>query len=236
MKLKIGGYMGIVSNYVWERAADGRANPVSLVLQQVKVRGREIALFCVCNSPAGANTDISHPLLMDAIPRRKPTVCTEKESLTEGLTEWFHRECLPACEGRNAQTPQELLEPELRRVCGELPRQETWKYCALLLVGNAFYLCGDGDVAAQLVNYRYNHPRMKRLATPLHGRIQRGAGLLLYTPELIKNLEQEEVCQILHGEGLRREEGIGRRLRELYREGRSRGNTGPVGGIYLQIP
>lgn len=204
--------MGIVSNYIWEKAADGSANPVSLTLQQVKVRGREIDLFCVCNSPE------------------------EKEvSLTERLTEWFHKKCLPACEGRAAPVPRQLLEPELRHICGELPRREPWGYCALLLAGNAFCLCGEGNVETRLINYRYDRPRMKRLPTPLYGRIQRGAGLLLHTAGLFENLEQEEVCQILHGKGLCQEEGIGRRLRELYREGRCRGNTQPVGGIYLQM-
>ncbi len=204
--------MSIISNYIWEKAADGGINPVSLVLQQVKIRGREIDLFCVCDSS------------------------DEKEaSMTEQLTEWFHRKCLPACEGRTAPMPRDLLEPELRRVCGELPGQGAWGYCAALLVGNTFCLCGQGDVSAQLINYRYNHPRIKRLSIPLYGRIQRGAGLLLHTPELIRDLRQEEVCQILHGKELCQEEGIGRRLREMYREGRSRGNRGPVGGIYLQV-
>lgn len=204
--------MSIISNYIWENAADGGTNPVSLVLQQVKVRGREIALFSVCHSPE------------------------EREaSLTEQLTEWFHRICLPACEGRAAPAPWELLEPELRRLCGELPWREPWGYCSAMLVGNAFCLFGRGDVTAQLINYRYNRPRMKRLEMPLYGRIQRGAGLLLHTPELTGNLLREEVCQILHGKWLDQEEGIGRRLREMYREGRSRGNRGAVGGIYLQV-
>lgn len=205
--------MGIVSNYIWERAADGRVNPVSLVLQQVKLRGREVCLFCVCSSPG------------EEIGGR----------MTERLTEWFHRKCLPACERRAQTAPRELLEPELRDICGERPVQEPWGYCILLLTGNVFCLCGEGDVAVRLVNYRYNRPQMKILSTPLSGRIQRGAGLLLHTPELVRSLRQEEVCQIMHGKGLCQEEGIGRRLRELYREGRDRGNTGAVGGIYLQM-
>lgn len=205
--------MGIVSNYIWEKAADGGPNPVSLVLQQVKLRGREICLFCVCSSP---NEELGG-------------------RMTERLTEWFHRKCLPACEGRVQPVPRELLEPELGHICGELTGQRSWGYCVLLLTGNAFYLCGAGDVTVQLVNYKYNRPQMKILTPPLSGRIQKGAGLLLHTPELVRSLEQEEVCQILHGKGLCQEEGIGRRLRELYREGRDRGNTGPVGGIYLQM-
>lgn len=204
--------MGIVSNYIWERAVDGGVNPVSLVLQQVKLRGREVCLFCVCNS-------------REELGGR----------MTERLSEWFHRECLTACERRVPPTPRELLEPELRSLCGELTGQEPWEYCILLLVGNVFCLCGQGDVRVQLVNYRYNRPQIKALMPPLSGRIQKGAGLLLYTPELTRSLEQEELCQLLHGKGLCQEEGIGRRLRELRREGRNRGNTGPAGGIYLQM-
>lgn len=205
--------MSIVSNYIWERAADGGSNPVSLALQQVKLRGREVCLFCLCSSP-GEETG---------------------GRMTERLTEWFHRICLPACEGRRLPAPRELLEPELGRICGGSADRERGNYAVLLLTGNAFCLCGEGDVTAQLVNYRYDRPQMKVLPRPLSGRIQKGAGLLLHTPELVRRLRQEEVCQMLHGPRLRQEEGIDRRLRELYREGRDRGNTEAVGGIYLQV-
>lgn len=67
--------MNIVSNYIWEKAADGGRNPVSLALQQVRLRGREICLFCVCDSPGEESGG----------------------RMTEQLVEWFHRKCLPAC-------------------------------------------------------------------------------------------------------------------------------------------
>lgn len=37
--------MHIISNYIWEKAAEGGVNPLSLVLQQVRVRGREVCLL-----------------------------------------------------------------------------------------------------------------------------------------------------------------------------------------------
>lgn len=211
--------MGIITNYIWERAADGGASPVSLVLQHVKLRGREVCLLCICNSSRQEMGGY----------------------MAEQLVEWFHRDCMPACEGRTVPLPEELLEPELRRIRGELTAQiaelaaETLDYGGMLLIGSRFYLFGEGDVMAQLVNYRYNRPQLKPLTAPLSGRIQRGAGLLLHTPGLVSHLETEEVCQILHGEGPWREERLGRRLRELYQEGRSRGNTAQAGGIYLQM-
>lgn len=207
--------MGFVSNYIWERAVDGGINPISLVLQQVKVRGREICLACICSS----------------------SVQELGGQVAERLTEWFHRGCLPACEGRTLPMPAELLEPELERICGSLTqgRRDALEYGGLLLIGSRFYLFGEGDVTVQLVNYRYNRPHMKALAAPMAGRMQKGIGLLLHTSELYCGLQREEICQILHGEGVWREERIGRRLRELYREGRSRGSTGAVGGIYLQV-
>lgn len=211
--------MNIVSNYIWERAADGGRNPVSLVLQQVRLRGREICLFCVCDSP---KVELGG-------------------RMTEQLVEWFHKICLPACEGRTLPVPRELLEPELRGIREELQglksdlQQGVLNYGGLLLIGSNFYLFGEGDMRVQLANYRYNRPQLKELNFPLMGRIQRGVGLLIHTPQLIKNLKPEEVCQILHGERRWQEERIGRRLKELYQEGRSRGNTGPVGGIYLQV-
>lgn len=104
-----------------------------------------------------------------------------------------------------------------------------------MLIGSRFYLFGEGDVTVQLVNYRYNYPHIRALAAPMAGRMQRGIGLLLHTSQLFYGLKMEEICQILHGEGVWREERIGRRLRELYRESRSRGSIGPVGGIYLQV-
>ncbi len=212
--------MGIVSNYIWERAADGGVSPVSLVLQQVKIQGREIGLFCVCTSREKALGGY----------------------MTERLVEWFHRVCLPACEKRSLPSPQNLLEPELACILRELnagQQAEVWagdlEYAGLLLAGSRFFLFGQGEVKVQLVNYRYNRPQLKALAAPLSGRIQRGAGLLLHTPELIGKLSKEEVCQILHGEGDWQEQRIGRRLRELYQEGRSRGSAEAVGGIYLQM-
>lgn len=207
--------MGIVSNYIWERGADGGTSPISLVLQQVKVKGREICLLCICSSPrqeVGGH-------------------------VTEQLVEWFHRVCMPSCEGRNLPMPGELMEPELEGICGELSQQDgnDLSYGGMLLIGSRFYLFGEGEVMIQLVNYRYNRPHMRILAAPMAGRIQRGVGVLVHTSGLLDGLEPEEICQILHGEGAWQEERVGRRLRELYQEGRSRGNTEPVGGIYLQV-
>lgn len=211
--------MGIVTNYIWERAADGGMSPVSLVVQHVKLRSREVCLLCICSSPR-----------------------QEKGGyMAERLVEWFHRDCLPACERRTVPPPEELLEPELRHIQKELAARETESaadmpdYAGLLLIGSRFYLFGEGEVTVQLVNYRYNRPQLKALTAPLSGRIQRGAGLLLHTPGLVRYLETEEVCQILHGEGPWREERLGKRLRELYQESRSRGNTAEAGGIYLQM-
>lgn len=211
--------MEIITNYIWERAADGGINPVSLVLQHVKLKGREVCLLCICSS-----------------------FRQEKGGyMTEQLVEWFHRVCLPACEGRKLPTPEELLESELRHILRELTAQKTktpedvLDYGGMLLIGSRFYLFGEGEVMVRLVNYRYNRPQLKPLAAPLCGRIQRGAGLLLYTPGLVSHLEIEEMCQILHGEGPWREERLGRRLKELFQESRSRGNTAEAGGIYLQM-
>ena len=200
--------MHIISNYIWEKAAEGGVNPLSLVLQQVRVRGREVCLFCVCSSLGKE----------------------QGGRMTEQLVEWFHRCCLPACEGRTLPGLRELLEPELHGI-----QREELSYGGLLLAGSSFYLFGEGDIRARLINYRYNRPQLKELGYPLSGRIQKGVGILLHTPELIKNLEPKELCQILHGEGRWQEARMGRRLKELYREGRSRGNTGPVGGIYLGV-
>lgn len=224
--------MNIISNYIWEKAAEGGVNPLSLVLQQVRVRGREVCLFCVCSSFGKE----------------------QGGRMTEQLVEWFHRCCLPACEGRKLPGLRELLEPELHGIRRELLepephgirrellepephgiQREELSYGGLLLAGNSFYLFGEGDIRARLINYRYNRPQLKELEYPLSGRIQKGVGILLHTPELTKNLEPKELCQILHGEGRWQEARMGRRLKELYREGRSRGNTGPVGGIYLGV-
>lgn len=211
--------MSILTSYIWEKAADGGTSRISLALQQVKLRGREVCLLCISSS-----------------------TCTETGGyMSEQLVEWFHRECLPACESRTAPLPEKLLEPELCCIRRELKIQrtkiqaDTLSYGGLLLICGRFYLFGEGEVMVQLVNYRYNRPRLKTLAAPLHGRIQRGAGLLLHTPGLVSGLETEEVCQILHGEGPWREERLGSRLKELYQESRSRGNMAEAGGIYLQM-
>lgn len=211
--------MSIVSNYIWERAADGGVSPVSLVLQQVKVRGREIDLFCVCTGREGAMGGY----------------------MTERLVEWFHKTCLSVCEKRRLPPLPSLLDPELDCISRELSggqaglREGQPEYAGLLLAGSRFYLFGQGAVGVQLVNYRYNRPQLKALSVPLTGRIQRGVGLLLHTPGLTEGLAPEEVCQILHGSGDWQEQRIGRRLRELYQEGRSRGAGEAVGGIYLQV-
>ncbi len=205
--------MGIVSNYIWEKGVDGGRNPVSLVAQQVGIRGREICLFCICESLQGEWGGY----------------------MTERLVDWFHKICLPACGGRRQPGPRELLEGELYDIEREVSDQSRGSYGGLLLIGNGFYIFGKGNIIIRLVNCRYNRPQIKELSFPMSGRIQRGVGLLLHTPLLTEKLEPQEICQILYGEGRWQEGRMDRRLRELWQEGRSRGNTGPVGGIYLQV-
>ena len=215
--------MSIVSNYIWEKGTGGGRNPVSLAVQQVKLQvglqGREICLFCVCES-------------MKEEPGGR---------MTERLVEWFHKSCLPACGGRRLPTPREMLDQELYSIRKDLLgleenlQQDGINYAGLLLIGSSFYLFGEGDMKVQLVNYRYNRPQLRELEVPLSGRIQKGVGLLLHTPQFTESLDPAEVCQILHGEGRWQEERIGRRLKELFQEGRSRGSTGAVGGIYLHV-
>lgn len=215
--------MSIVSNYIWERGTDGGRNPVSLAAQQVKLRiglqSREICLFCVCESSEGELGG----------------------RMTERLVEWFHKNCLPACLRRRLPTPRELLEQELHSIRKDLlglegdAQRDGINYGGLLLTGSSFFLFGEGNVKVQLANYRYNRPQLRELGFPLSGRVQKGVGLLLHTPLLTKGLKSAEVCQILHGEGRWQEERVGRRLKELYQEVRSRGSTGAVGGIYLHV-
>ncbi len=214
--------MSIVSNYIWEKGTDGGRNPVSLLVQQVKqqtgLRSREISLFCVCES-------------------------SEEElggHMTEHLVDWFHKSCLPACGGRQPSVLRGLLEREVHGLLRELTgggdaQRDRIHYGGLLLTGNSFYLFGQGDVRVRLVNYRYNRLQLKTLDFPLSGKIQKGVGLLIHTPLLTEKLNSDEVCRIMHGGGGWQEERIGKRLKELLQEGRSRGSTGPVGGIYLQV-
>lgn len=203
--------MSIVSNYIWEKGLDGGRNPVSLLVQQAVIRGREICLFCVCESPRGEWGG----------------------RMTEQLVDWFHKICLPACGVRRPPNPGDLLKGELNEIERGVSEQDS--YGGLLLVGNRFYMFGKGNMKIRLVNCRYNRPQIRELGYPMWGRIQRGVGLLLHTPLLTEKMELEEVCQILHSEGKWQEERMGKRLKELWQEGRSRGSTGPVGGIYLQV-
>ena len=75
--------MKYYSHYLWESA--GRENPVSLVLQQVKLKKGRCLLACICD---GSRSKADGSLISGYF--------------TERLVEWFHHQCLPLRPVRNA--------------------------------------------------------------------------------------------------------------------------------------
>lgn len=230
--------MEYYSNFLWEKGKED-CSRVSLVLQHVQIRKKQVLLACVCESENLGEIGV-----------------TESGYFTEGLVEWFHRSFLKQCE-RNISDgeaekllEQEILrlETDIKRFTERKQRKEALHYWGILLWENRFCIFHKGSCEGYLINKRFQKKHMRRLGISvrdgeagqagrqrewLSGYIQRGVGILLCTAGFIRCLESEEVVEVLDLEGDMSEQRLGKRLQELRQENVRRGEAESVGAIYL---
>ena len=227
--------MKYYSHYIWENGDVKGQNPVSLVLQQVKLRKGRCLLACICDG----------------------TRSIENESLvsgyiTERLVEWFHGKCIPTLQiTMNDAKIRHMLAEELAKIEEEVKEFEKQKgitadYDILgMTVWNDCFCCfWKGDCKGYIFNKRFNRKKRRNLKEIIgqkegcqmqliEGNLQKGVGILLCSPSFEGNLMEEEMLEVLSEEGLE-DKDIGKRLRELWKENQKRGERGHAGAVFFR--
>ena len=227
--------MKYYSHYIWENGEVKEQNPVSLVLQQAKLRKGRCLLACICDG----------------------TRSIENESLvsgyvTERLVEWFHGKCIPILQiTANDAKIRHMLEEELEKIEEEVKEFEKQKgiradYDILgMTVWNDCFCCfWKGGCKGYIFNKRFNRNQRRNLKDVIfrkeesqvqfvEGNLQKGVGILLCSSLFEGNLREEEMLEVLSEEGLG-DKDIGKRLRELWKENQKRGERGHAGAVFFR--
>ena len=228
--------MKYYSHYIWEKGDVEKQNPVSVVLQQVKLRKGRCLLACVCDGTGSA----------------------ENESLvsgyfTERLVEWFHRKYIPTLQMKvHNMSIQQLLCEELKKMDEELQEFGMKKgylttYAALgMVVWNDEFCCfWKGPCKGYFFNRRFNKKQRRDLGELLYqrkeesqmqlvqGSLQKGVGILLCSPLFDTNITEDEMLEVLSPEHLKDGE-IQKHLMELWKENRWRGENGYAGAVFFR--
>ena len=227
--------MKYYSHYIWENGEVKGQNPVSLVLQQTKLRKGRCLLACICDG----------------------TRSSENESLvsgyvTERLVEWFHGKYLPILQMKiQGINIQHMLEEELAKIEEELKefgRQKgivaDYDILGMAVWNDCFCCFWKGDCKGYIFNRRFNRKQRRNLKDVIYrkeddpmqlveGNLQKGVGILLCSPLFDGNLMEEEMLEVLSEEGLEDKE-IEKRLRELWKENQKRGERGHAGAVFFR--
>lgn len=221
------------SAYLWEKSRSDLEMPVSLLLQQALVCGKNVLLACVCEGRNGGRLGV-----------------TESGYFTEGLVEWFHREFLKKCERKtDEEVLEKALEKEIQRLQKELKHYMNKKmkdtgihFWCMLLYDDSFFILAKGTCKGYLINRRFREKNFKEIILNekedglcvLKGKVQRKLGILICTDSYLSKLKNEETIEVLNPEEELEEERMKKRLEELWRECVSRGETQSVGAIYVR--
>lgn len=220
--------MNMDSQCLWEKGGSVDINPISVVLQQVSSRKKESLLACVCES-CGKGVEAA----------------TESGYFTERLVEWFHQKYLKnLMERRGEAEITSSLQEELERSMQELTRYGKKKgsveihYCGILIRNTQCWVFQSGRTPLLLFNRRYNKAHVKNVMLPQkasvwEGRVQKNIGLLLCSEAFYKVFNHEEVLNVLFTDKRYDEERLGKRLKELWREGEARGQE-TAGVIFVR--
>lgn len=221
--------MEYCAQYLWEKGTEKEYNPISLVLQQVRLYGKPVLLACICEGTAPGKNAVR-----------------ESGFFTERLVEWFHNEFLKKYAGKEGQ--EEIgwaLEKELEKILRELSAADGMKqtelhYMGILLKENMFWLFYTEQSRLFLLNKRFNHKQIRALAKEtergrMQGRMQRGIGILLCTPSFTEKLTEEEMVEVLFAEKNCTDEKLGRRLKEIWQESERRNMKESAGAVYIRI-
>ena len=227
--------MKYYSHYIWENGEVKGQNPVSLVLQQAKLRKGRCLLACICDG----TRSVKNKSLVSGY-------------VTERLVEWFHEKYLTTLQRpMNSIDIQHMLEEELTKIEEELEEFGRQKgivadYDILgMAVWNDYFCCfWKGDCKGYIFNRRFNRKQRRNLKDVIYrkeddpmqlveGNLQKGVGILLCSPLFDGNLMEEEMLEVLSEEGLEDKE-IGKRLRELWKENQKRGEQGHAGAVFFR--
>lgn len=226
--------MKYFSHYYWE-SSDGE-NPISVILQQVKLRKGRCLLACICD---GSKSSSQKSLVSGYF--------------TERLVEWFHQKFIPAKQkGLQENSIFRMLTEEMKQIEEELQEYEKQKgivavYDILgMILCEQFFCCfGQGGCKGFLFNQRFNkkqrrnlkgimlQPEEDRRIQVVQGSLQKGIGILLCSALYDTEISEEEMVEVLSEEHLQ-DKDIQKRLKELWKENQKRGECGNAGAIFFR--
>ena len=228
--------MKYYSHYIWESGSVERQNPVSIVLQQVKLRKGRCLLVCICDGTgSGENASLVSGYL------------------TERLVEWFHHKYIPTLQKKDPdRSTFWVLTEELKRIEEELEeygRQKgtvaTYDVLGMAVCDSEFFCFLKGKCKGYLFNRRFNKKQIRNLKALVYqgeeesriqlvqGSMQKGVGILLCSPLFDTNISEDEMLEVLSEEHL--EDGdIQKRLGELWKENKKRGENGHAGAVFFR--
>ena len=225
--------MNIFSHYIWESEGE-KANPSSVVLQQIKVRKKSCILVFICDGKKEGDMGIY-----------------KAGRFAESLVEWFHHRCIPVfveVHGRyasdsKAETVWNKLQRELEK---ELLQNLTcYEFSGMLLWEEHFFYFAKGETKGYLFNKRFNKKQCRDLKEVLFGRdageallmisgeLQKGVSLLISTAGYCEYISDEEMVEVLFSEK-ENELRICKKLKELWKEDMARGGEWYVGAVFIR--
>ena len=218
--------MNYISAHLWEKGKE-HTTGISLILQHASVCKREVLLACVCESENTGEEGV-----------------TESGYFSEGLTEWFHREGVKLCEKRKlTDAPGEKVYEEIRRLEEEIAaylqkvgKETQLHYAGVLLWENRAWFFTKGECKGYLLNRRFQKKNVREILQKngyescfVACSVQKKVGLLLCTENFGKEVDRENMAEVLMPDGKVTEERMEKRLKELCKD------TESVGAIYLRI-
>lgn len=222
--------MNYISQYLWEKGAADPVNPVSVVLQQAKIKGKSVLFACICEGEGDGEDGT-----------------TESGYFTKRLIEWFYHVFLKKYWNKEAEEKtEECLREEFEKIRRELadygkkrgfePRLHYW---GILLKESDFWMFSRGNCMGYLLNRRFNRRQIRNLKETgqllfERGKVQKNLGIFLCSFHFASQLEKEELLEVLFGEKSLTEEKMEKRLQELWQENRSRGTDRSAGAVYIR--
>ncbi len=224
------------SHYIWESGSVEKPNPVSVVLQQVKLKHCRCLLACVCDGSKSGDE----------------AMCVSGY-FTERLVEWFHRQCIPKlqnlCWNEGVQC---LLECELSAIQAELEEYGVRKNAVIkcdisgmIIYEEIFCYFSMGENRGYLFNRRFNKKQCRDLNKCLlrkekhdqiqlvQGTLQRDVAVLIGNSSFGANILSKEMIEVLFEEKLADKE-IKKRLKELWSADIERGQKGYAGAVFFR--
>lgn len=205
-------------------------NAVPLLLQQYQYTGVLVFFSCVCIKGAR---------------------CAEKAGgyMAEQLLQWF-RMLDPEKMTRNPEKALERVSKDLivtiRRIDTELKKEGMTSgkgkvgFAGIFCLGNHYLMLHRGAQRICLINMAFNRVYLQQLYKDgsggegmEQGMLQPGIGLLFASEPFYEHISDEMIKECLCAEETATEERMGRRLRELAREGGRKGSEG-IGAVYLR--